>query len=55
MTKEELIEFLRENLRIQVDITVDADHSTCYVTVDSEIFLGEESISSSSSYAALPQ
>lgn len=44
MTKEELIQFLKDNLRIGVY----SDWNGCDVSVDVTIFIGDEEIASSS-------
>jgi 2-C-methyl-D-erythritol 4-phosphate cytidylyltransferase len=48
MTKEELIEFLKENLSISVD--VEGSSYTSKVTVSVDLWLGKEIIASDSAY-----
>ena len=45
MTKEELIEFLKENLSINVSMSRDYEYGSTYISTTVELLLGNERIS----------
>jgi len=50
MTKEELIEFLRDNLRIQISLCQNWDYYAESKKLEVSLFLGDEEISSCTEY-----
>lgn len=50
MTKEELIEFLRDNLRIELSLRNNWDYYSETKILEASLFLGEDEISSCTEY-----